>query len=135
MTAAIREALQNCRAAEREQALFYRSLAAEAEQCDEPDLAQRFHDLHADEQHHLSRITARLLELDVAPAELPRKLSSSPMLARWRTDAARREQAEVARYRALLNERLDSATRSLLEQILETELHHERELGGKWMPA
>lgn len=135
MTAIIVGALQQCRAAEREQALFYRSLAAMAEEQGNVDLSQRFHELHADEQHHLSRLTARLLELGAAPDELPRTLTKMPALADWEPATAQREQEEVARYEALLKQPLDQPTRSLMEDILETERHHARELGGKWMRA
>src|SRR5690606_31685306 len=61
--------LEELRRHEKDQALLCRSLAARAEEA-EVELAQRFHDLHADEQHHLSRLTARVLELGGRPADL-----------------------------------------------------------------
>lgn len=129
------EALQACRAREKEQALFYRALASLAEDRGDTDLAERLHGLHADEQHHVSRISARLLELGAVPPELRTARPSSAALADWETVARQRERDEIAGYEALLQEELDRATRALLAQILETEQHHVTELGGKWTPA
>ncbi|MBW3629746.1 MAG: hypothetical protein KY464_10665, partial [Gemmatimonadetes bacterium] len=70
--------LELCRRAEKEQAIFYRKLASEAELRDDLDLSQRLHDLHADEQHHLSRLTARLIELGHRPADLGDVRSPTP---------------------------------------------------------
>lgn len=47
------QAIESARAAEKSQALFYRALAAEAEERGDAPLSERFNDLHADEQHHL----------------------------------------------------------------------------------
>jgi rubrerythrin len=144
--AAIRAALESARAAEREQTQFYRALAAQAEDAGDSVLSERFQELHADEQHHLSRITARLLELE-SPADAdsrsrapeggearPRTLQL-PRLEGWEPPAREREAAEVRRYEALLEEPLDEGTRGLVEQILEVERHHLRDLAGKWTPA
>ena len=128
-------ALEMCRQAEKEQALFYRALAAEAEKQGDIPLGERFNELHADEQHHLSRLTARLLELGAAPGELPARLAGTVQFDGWEAFARRRERDEVRRYETLLAQELDDATRALAEQILETERHHAQELGGKWMPA
>src|SRR5690606_27127888 len=62
--------LHDARAAEKEQALFYRALAALAEERGDTALSERLNGLHADEQHHLSRLTARLVELNEPLADL-----------------------------------------------------------------
>ena len=128
-------ALQRAREAEKEQAVFYRALAAAAEERGDAALAERFNDLHADEQHHLSRLTARLLELEAAPRELPG--AAPPFgLEGWEEAAAAREHGEVARYEGLLEHGgLDGHTAALLREILDTERHHAAELGGKWTTA
>jgi rubrerythrin len=127
--------LQRAREAEKEQALFYRALAAAAEERGDAALAERFNDLHADEQHHLSRLTARLLELEVAPHELDP--AAPPFgLDGWEDAAAARERGEVVRYEGMLERaRPDEQTAALLREILETERHHAAELGGKWTTA
>lgn len=135
MSADLVEALEACRAAEKEQALFYRALAAEAEQRGDEELAQRFHDLHADEQHHLSRLTARLVELRTSPRDLGGARAQQVPLAEWETMARRRERDEVRRYEILLEQELDAATRALAEHIVEVERRHADELGGKWTLA
>lgn len=128
-------ALQECRAAEKEQALFYRALAAAAEERGDAGLSERFNELHADEQHHLSRLTARLLELGASPAELGHLRGTPAALEGWEAAAAERESAEVARYESLPLAELDGTTAALVREILDTERHHARELGGKWTPA
>jgi rubrerythrin len=128
------EALQAARAAERAQVRYYRALAAAAETAGRLEEAERLHALHADEQHHLSRITARLLELG-APAGDEPESEPIPPLEGWEAPARHREEAEVTRYAAVLELEVDEETRALVEQILESERHHVRELGGKWMPA
>lgn len=129
------DALERCRAAEKEQALFYRGMAVAAAQGGYDTLADRFHDLHADEQHHLSRITARLIELGHVPADLSGDRPPNVPLDEWEQAARARELEEVARYTALLAESLDAPTRALVEEILGVERHHAAELGGKWTPA
>jgi rubrerythrin len=128
------ELLDAARLAEKEQALLYRSLAAAAEET-VPELAHRFHDLHADEQHHLSRLTARVLELGGHPADLSNVSVAAPDLGNWAELVREREQGEIRRYQALLQADFDSATKTLLAEILEVEEHHVLELGGKWMMA
>lgn len=128
-------ALEVCREAEKEQALFYRALAAEAEERGDSDLGQRFHDLHADEQHHLSRLTARLLELGRSAADPVDRRPVVPPLEDWEAAARTRERDEVLRYETLLREPLDAATAALVEQFVEVERAHLRELGGKWTMA
>lgn len=131
---AVLDALRAARAAERGQVRFYRTLAAAAESAGRAAEAERLHALHADEQHHLSRITARLLELG-AEAGVEPPAEPIPVLEGWEEVARGREQSEVARYTALRELESDEETRALTEQILESERHHLRELGGKWMPA
>lgn len=126
--------LERSRREEKEQALVYRRMAAMAEE-EEPAMAQRFHDLHADEQHHLSRLTARILELGGRPVDLVDVRAPEGDLTGWKEIVERREAAEVVRYTALLKEDLDAETRDLLAEILEVERHHAQALGGKWVIA
>jgi rubrerythrin len=127
--------LQRAREGEKEQALFYRALAAAAEERGDAALAERFNDLHADEQHHLSRLTARLLELEASPRELA-PIVPPYGLEGWEDAAAAREHGEVARYEGLLQRTdVDEHTEALLREILDTERHHAAELGGKWTTA
>ena len=128
-------ALQRAREGEKEQALFYRALAAAAEERGDAALAERFNELHADEQHHLSRLTARLLELEAAPHELD--APTPPFgLDGWEEAAAARERGEVVRYEGMLERGgADHHTAALLREILDTERHHAAELGGKWTTA
>jgi rubrerythrin len=122
-------------AAEKEQALFYRALAALAEEKNLDDLSQRFHDLHADEQHHLSRLTARLFEIGHRPPELSGSSTPAVTLEEWEGPARERELAEVERYAAIADLDLDIPTRALIEEILGVERMHAEQLGGKWTPA
>lgn len=135
MKAEIPFLLEECRANEKVQALYYRSLASQAEEKGDEELSQRFHDLHADEQHHLSRLTARLVELGCRPADLSAVKSLPATLDGWEPLARVRERDEVTRYEALLAHELDPATRKLAEEILGVERSHEEELGGKWTMA
>lgn len=130
------DAVHACRAAEKEQALFYRTLAATAEMEGDEATSERLQQLHADEQHHLSRLTARLMELGAALPDLTGMRPPSVTLAGWETLAREREAKEVRRYEALLTTAsVDEVTLALLEQILEVERHHARDLGGKWTMA
>lgn len=128
-------ALEAARAAEKAHALFYRALAAEAEDRGDDAMSERFNELHADEQHHVSRLTARLLELGAPLADIASLTGDTVGMEGWETAAAPREQAEVARYERLLAGEMDDATRALLHEILDTERHHAAELGGKWTTA
>jgi rubrerythrin len=128
-------ALETLRSAEKAQAMYYRGLAARAEEEGDAAFAQRLHDLHADEQHHVSRLTARLVELGHTPRELERPAAPGSPLAGWESEAKHREQAEVERYEAFLRSDLDPLTRALVEGILEVEMHHRDELAGKWTVA
>ena len=127
--------LRTALAAEKEQALFYRSLTGQAEDADDAVAAERLNGLLADEQHHLSRLTARLLELGHEVDDLGATLVPAVELAGWQTIARDRELVEIARYELMLTHELDDATRGLIEDILQAERNHERELGGKWMMA
>lgn len=130
------ELLERTREREKVQTLFYRALAAEAADRGEEDLAERFNELHADEQHHLSRITARLLELGERPADLSGSARPAVSYGSWPGRAREREEEEVAWYRSLLDvEGLDGGTRRLVMEILESERRHREHLGGKWMSA
>ena len=129
------QALHEARAAEKEQALFYRGLAAQAEDRGNAELSQRCNELHADEQHHLSRLTARLLELGAGLADLDHLSSQAVGMDGWEVAARTREEAEVLRYEQLLQTGMDAATRALIGDILDTERHHAEELGGKWTTA
>jgi rubrerythrin len=127
--------LQACREAEKAQALFYRALAAAAEARGDEALSERFNELHADEQHHLSRLTARLLELGASPADLSGVRPEVPAPEAWEPEARRREEEEVRRYQAFLAGGPEEATAALLREILETETKHAEHLGGKWTRA
>lgn len=127
-------ALCEARRAEREQTRFYRALAAEAEALGDAALAERLNGLLADEQHHFSRISARLLELGAScPDEEP--AASTAGLSGWEAVAREREAAELHRYQALLAEPLDERTRAMVVEFRATEAQHHALLGGKWMRA
>ena len=128
--------LQAARVAERDQSLFYRTLAGEAERRGDRELSERLNGLHADEQHHVSRLSARLLELGEPLEELPPPSLPEVALDEWEPLAREREQIESERYEALLAHRgLDEHTRRMLEEFLGAERHHGDALGGKWMGA
>lgn len=128
--------LQDARRREKEMTIFYRALAAAAEELDRPVDSERLNGLHADEQHHLSRLTARLLEFGAAPADLRDVARPEVDPEIWEAEARRREADEVAYYRAWLDEGVgDAETEAIVREILESEEHHHRNLGGKWMPA
>jgi rubrerythrin len=129
------EALATARHAEREQCRFYRALAAEAERTGQEETAERINGLLADEQHHFSRITARLVELGERTSEPAPGALSIVGLNAWEAAAREREVAEVERYHGLLSLELDSRTRAVIEEILAVEQRHARALGGKWMLA
>jgi rubrerythrin len=139
MTFHVIAALQAAREAERQQARFYRRLAALAEEHGDAALSERFNELHADEQHHLSRLTARLMELGAASGEVPMVHAPEPGVScglhEWEGAARLREQGEVMRYEGLAARGLDAQTAALVMEILDTERHHADTLGGKWTPA
>lgn len=131
----VMRALHDARAAEKEQTLFYRWLAVEAEAADDPATAERLNGMLADEQHHLSRLTARLLELGEHVDDLAAVAAPPIDLSDWEAVARSRESAEIARYEAMPVADMDEETRRLIEEILTTERNHQRELGGKWTMA
>lgn len=132
---ALHRALHEARRAEKEQSLFYRALAAAAEHADDAELAERLNGLHADEQHHLSRLTVRLVEDGVPVEDLSALRAPVVSLADWERGARAREHAEIARYESMLALASDERTRAMLAQFLEAERGHADELGGKWMGA
>lgn len=126
--------LEESRAAEKRQALRYRALAAAAEEQD-LELAPRFHDLHADEQHHLSRLTARILELGGRPVDLGGVRQPPATLEGWQEEVKQWEAEEVSRYAELVERGFDDETDALIREILAVEEKHAEELGGKWTLA
>lgn len=131
------EVLIEARLLEKVQTLFYRGLAAAAEEAGDAVLVEAFNELHADEQHHLSRLTARLLEMGVQPAPLHGSQAPElPGLDAWRPVARARERSEVEYYEGLLSSmELGADSRAVLEEIVEAERHHHEHLAGKWMSA
>lgn len=131
----ILDRLAESRRREKAQTLFYRTLAAEAEAALDAVTSERLNELHADEQHHLSRLTARLLELGGVPSDLRAARAPSVRLEDWEARAREREREEVFWYRKLLAAPLDPVTRALVREIAQSEDHHLAELRGKWMSA
>jgi rubrerythrin len=127
--------LQQARRAEKEQALFYRALAAQAEQANDWQAAEDLNGLQADEQHHLSRLTVRLLEMDQPIAELHDVRSPPVAYSDWRPVARARELEEIERYERLALLEPDAATAALIAEIVTAEREHARTLGGKFMNA
>lgn len=123
------------RARERAQARFYRGLSTRADRAGDAVASERLNELLADEQHHVSRLTARILELGGRPESGDAPVPAEVELAGWEAEAERREAAEVAWYEAALDDLRDPPTRGILEEILASERHHLSELGGKWMAA
>jgi rubrerythrin len=133
--ARVQRALADSRRREKTQTLFYRNLAAEAELAMDGATSERLNELHADEQHHLSRLTARLIELGGAPEDLRDVAAPAGSLDAWEELARVREREEVVWYERLLALPLDGPTRDVVAQILDSERHHHAELRGKWMSA
>ncbi|HEX6558779.1 MAG TPA: hypothetical protein VF021_04935 [Longimicrobiales bacterium] len=126
--------LRAARAAEKQQALFYRALSAIAEErALGPDI-EALNGLLADEQHHLSRISVRLVELGYEIGDAGTDVPECDF-AEWRTTARERERAEIERYETLLKQALDRETAQILRGILAVEREHERNLGGKYTEA
>lgn len=128
--------LSESRRREYEQTLVYRGLSVMAEVSGDAATAERLNELLADEQHHVSRLTARLLELGEIPEPFGEAPPDVPDLSDWEPVARRREEDEVAWYEAAVA-RLDHDphTRMIFREILASERHHAESLGGKWMPA
>jgi rubrerythrin len=127
--------LHGARAAEKRQALFYRGLAAAAEERGDAEVAERLNGLLADEQHHLSRLSARLVELGERLEELDAMRPPGVGLDGWEASARSREQVEITRYETMLRLDLDARTTHMIAEFLEAERRHAQELGGKWMSA
>lgn len=128
-------ALHAARIAEKAQSLYYRTLAAQAEEQGDDELSERLNGLHADEQHHLSRLTARLVEMGEAVSDLSTAEPPVAALTNWENVAHAREAEEIARYEVLLRHDLDAHTRAMIGEFLESERRHAEQLGGKWMDA
>jgi rubrerythrin len=133
--AAAMKLLHEARLAEKRQALYYRALAAAAEEAHDADMSERMNGLHADEQHHLSRLTVRLVEFGEPVADLGAEPAPAVRLGEWEKEARKREHGEIERYRRLLRASLDDRTRAMLEEFLTAERAHAEILGGKWMGA
>ena len=133
--ARVQELLGESRRREKAQTLFDRTLAAEAEMALDGATSERLNELHADEQHHLSRLTARLIELGGSPEDLRGVAAPVGRLEGWEAHARSREQGEVAWYEKVLEAPLDAPTREVIVEILDSERHHLAELRGKWMSA
>jgi len=130
------ELLEASRRREKAQTLFYRALAAAAEEEGDARASERLNGLHADEQHHLSRLTARVLELGGRPAELRGVPAPVASFDGWEEIARERERDEIRWYESLAEgDRLDEVTRATVDEIVASERQHERILGGKWMSA
>lgn len=131
---AIIQLLREGRERERSQTAYYRRLAAAADDAGAEAHAERLNELLADEQHHFSRLTARLMELGDEPPELP-DVKGTPNLEGWEAEARAREAGEVAFYKAVLAQEMDEKTRTMLQEILHSERKHREQLAGKWMSA
>jgi ferritin-like metal-binding protein YciE len=129
-------ALHEARALEKEQALFYRVLSAQAEEHGNTEDIEALNELLADEQHHLSRLSNRLVELGEELAALnDAHMPSDAIYENWRDVARIRERKEVARYEAMLQQELDDDTARMIRSFLDTERQHEAHLAGKYTDA
>lgn len=122
--------------AEREQARWYRALSVLAEEAGNEEDIEALNGLVADEQHHLSRLKNRMIELGFAEQvhEVQQQVHEVHY-PDWRPRARMLERAEIARYEALLRQDPDEKTRDIIQGILETERLHEQNLGGKYTSA
>ena len=127
--------LEESREREKAQTVYYRALAAHAVVGEDAEATERLNNLHADEQHHLSRLTARLLELGQVPDDLSVSSTFDGELDGWEDEAREREAEEVRWYEAATQLELDEATLVVIGEILVSERHHLRDLRGKWMSA
>ncbi len=127
--------LAESRRREKAQTQYYRALASVAESEGDGPVSERLNALHADEQHHLSRLTARLIELGEKPEDLSSFPREEAVYHGWERVARDRELREIEWYEEILSAIDDPATRNVISEILECERHHRQELGGKWMPA
>ena len=129
-------ALHEARALEKEQAQFYRVLSAQAEAQGNAADIEALNGLLADEQHHLSRLSVRLVELgeDLAPLS-DALLPSDAIYPSWHEVARIRERKEIARYEGILAMELDSETAAMIRGFLDAERQHEQHLAGKYTDA
>ncbi len=129
-------ALHESRALEKEQAQFYRVLSVQAEEQGNADDIEALNGMLADEQHHLSRLSVRLVELgeDLAPLS-DEHMPSEVVYPKWQEVARIRERKEIARYERMLELELDAETRKVIDGILDTERQHEQHLFGKYTDA
>ena len=129
-------ALHEARALEKEQALFYRVLSTQAEEQGNAQDIEALNGLLADEQHHLSRLSVRLVELGEELAPLSDvNMPSDAVYPTWQEVARIRERKEIARYEAILELDVDPETRRMIEGFLEAERQHEEHLAGKYTDA
>jgi rubrerythrin len=136
MTVPYAPALHESRALEKEQAQFYRVLSTRAEEAGNTDDIEALNGLLADEQHHLSRLSVRLVELgeDLAPLS-DEHMPSDALYDNWRDVARIRERKEIARYQEILKLSLDAETARMITSFIETEKQHEEHLAGKYTDA
>lgn len=121
--------------AEREQARWYRALSVLAEQAGNEEDIEALNGLVADEQHHLSRLKNRMVELGVEIHADSMDFKDATDYPDWKQAARERERDEIRRYEDLLKEELDAETIKIIKRILETERAHEQNLGGKYTEA
>jgi rubrerythrin len=129
-------ALHEARALEKEQAQFYRVLSVQAEEEGNLEDVEALNGLLADEQHHLSRLSVRLVELgeELAPFS-DEHMPSDAIYANWRDVARIRERKEVARYEEILTLPLDKETAHMIRGFLDVEKQHAQHLAGKYTDA
>lgn len=127
--------LEEGRRFEKIRTVTYRALASLAEHSRESEAAERLNALHADEQHHLSRLTARLLELGVEPTDLSEQVAGPVTLDGWEAVERAEETKEVAWYEVQIGRVRDPETVRIFREILASERFHLTNLAGKWMPA
>ena len=136
MTVPYAPALHEARALEKEQAQFYRVLSSLAEDEGNVEDIEALNGLLADEQHHLSRLSVRLVELgeDLAPLS-DEHMPSEATYSTWRDVARIRERKEITRYEDMLKLPLDEETARMIAGFIEVEKQHEEHLAGKYTDA
>lgn len=128
--------LHEARALEKEQAQFYRVLSSQAEEAGNDEDIEALNGLLADEQHHLSRLSVRLVELGENLAPLSDAIMpSDAVYDNWRNVARTRERNEIARYERILELPLDDETARMIHSFLDAERQHEQHLAGKYTDA
>lgn len=129
-------ALHEARALEKEQAQFYRVLSTQAEDAGNLEDVEALNGLLADEQHHLSRLSVRLVELGEELAAFnDEHMHSEAVYENWHDVARIRERKEIARYEAILALQLDTQTATMIRGFLDVERAHEKHLAGKYTDA